>query len=463
MKYWHILVLLFASPLVSSAQIKFSEISHDFGEIKEGEVVTHKFVFTNTGKTPVTLQSVKASCGCTTPYYSRSSVAPGDTGSVSAVYNSQGRPGKFTKSVTVVYDTAQAPIVLMISGDVHSKDGHPAGAAPAQPVLQPNKPSMPASSPQKPSGSQHNTPHFSLSSPMRSENNTLAIAYADAQLAGQLVSHNLPVLTAQPLPLPESSPNGIHYGDTVGGLAFDRTYIDLGTVKSDESKDVLIHVRNVSKQTIELIKADNGRPWIQLIPQDQVLTPGMESVITLRFIGSEAKKQGLGSSIEERVVLITNEQAPLNQKYFNLTGLFKRTLTPEELANAPKIVFDSETFDAGEILAGESLKHAFVFYNRGKSDLVIESAKASCGCTASAPKERVIKPGESSQIEATFNSQGREGSQHKTITVVSNDPNTPKVTLHLKCTVKPDPFSIGQDGLPLNPGGKNQSFGKGGF
>ena len=461
MKYWPLLAYFLAFPLVSSAQIKFNEITHDFGSIKEGEVVTHKFVFTNTGKTPVNLQSVKASCGCTTPYYSRSSVAPGDTGSVSAVYNSQGRPGKFTKSVTVIYDTAQSPIILMISGDVISKEVSPSQPAPPTPSVQPAKP-VPGSH-QHPDGSKHTHPHFSLSSPIKAEDNTLALVNANGSTLNWVTASSLPVLQPQPLPLPAEQSSGIYFGDTIGGLAFDRTYIDLGTVTSDESKEVVIKVKNVSNQTINLLKSDNGRPWIQLVPQVQSLTPGMESNITLRFVGPEAKKQGLGSSIEERVVLTTSEAAPLNQKYFNVTGLFKRTLTPEELANAPKIVFDAETFDAGEILAGESLKHAFVFHNRGKSDLVIESAKASCGCTASAPKEKVIKPGESSLIEATFNSQGREGQQHKTITVVSNDPNTPKVTLHVKCNVKPDPFSIGQDGLPLNSGGKNQPFGKSGF
>lgn len=461
MKYWSLLALALAFPAAVFGQIKFKEISHDFGPFKEGEVVTHKFVFTNESKAPVTLQSVKASCGCTTPHYSRTAVAPGDTGSVSAVYNSMGRPGRFTKTVTVNYDSTQGPIILTISGDVISKEGQPNGAQPqAAPVITP-KPAVAPAKP-APSGghnhSGHDHPH--ASSVLLNDQGESASLTAIPLIKKQSLSRPQEVAPAVlPLPL---DPTGTYYGDTLGALAFDRTYADFGTVSSEETKDVEIRVRNVSDKSINILKPENIRPWLLILPADITLSPGQESVVKIRFVGPEAKKQNVSASIDERLVLNTSEPSPMNQKYLSISGTFKRTLTPEELANAPKIQFDGETFDAGEILAGESLKHAFVFHNKGKSDLVIESAKASCGCTASAPKEKIIKPGESSSIEATFNSQGREGAQHKTITVVSNDPNTPKVTLHLKCNVKPDPFSIGQKGLPLNSGGQ-QPMGGGGF
>jgi hypothetical protein len=104
-------------------------------------------------------------------------------------------------------------------------------------------------------------------------------------------------------------------------------------------------------------------------------------------------------------------------------------LTPEELANSPKMVFEKTEFEFGTIKAGEKATNNFVFTNTGKSDLVIRKIKASCGCTATNPEKMIIKPGESSHITATFSSAGKKGHQNKTITVITNDPSQSSIVL----------------------------------
>jgi hypothetical protein len=115
--------------------IKFVEETHDFGNIKEGTQATHEFKFTNTGNAPLILESVQASCGCTTPEWTREAIAPGQTGKVIATYNSSGRPGPFTKTITVKYNGAVETNTnyLTIKGMVES-----APAAPPTPVAVPN-------------------------------------------------------------------------------------------------------------------------------------------------------------------------------------------------------------------------------------------------------------------------------------------------------------------------------------
>ncbi|MEL6256745.1 MAG: DUF1573 domain-containing protein, partial [Bacteroidota bacterium] len=98
---------------------------------------------------------------------------------------------------------------------------------------------------------------------------------------------------------------------------------------------------------------------------------------------------------------------------------------------------------------GEKVDVAYKFTNTGKSDLKILSVKASCGCTASAPKDDVIKAGMSSEIIASFNSKGRKGPQSKTITVKTNDPDQPTLVLRLKVEVEQNPFHIEEVG-PAN-------------
>lgn len=91
--------LLAAAP--AGAQIAWATMSHDFGTIQEGEHATFVFTFTNESDAPITLLEVRASCGCTTPSYTTEPVAPGEEGAITVVYNSQGRPGVFEKTVFV--------------------------------------------------------------------------------------------------------------------------------------------------------------------------------------------------------------------------------------------------------------------------------------------------------------------------------------------------------------------------
>ena len=74
--------------------------------------------------------------------------------------------------------------------------------------------------------------------------------------------------------------------------------------------------------------------------------------------------------------------------------------------------------------------------NKGKRDLLIRSAKASCGCTAANPGTNLIKPGQGTDLKVSFDSQGKIGMQNKTITVISNDPSQSIVTLSVVGTVK---------------------------
>ena len=100
----------------SQPTIDFKQTTFDFGEISEGSVAVHEFVFTNNGNQPLVLTSVKASCGCTTPSWTKDPILPGKTGHSKASYNSKNRPGGFHKSITVTSNADQATKVVYIKG-----------------------------------------------------------------------------------------------------------------------------------------------------------------------------------------------------------------------------------------------------------------------------------------------------------------------------------------------------------
>ncbi len=101
-------------------KIEFESKTHNFGAIKEdGGSVTHRFTFTNTGDAPLTITSVRPSCGCTSPKWSRTPVKPGETGTIGATFNPRGRPGSFKKSINVTTnDQANSRVTIFISGIV---------------------------------------------------------------------------------------------------------------------------------------------------------------------------------------------------------------------------------------------------------------------------------------------------------------------------------------------------------
>jgi hypothetical protein len=91
-------------------QISFRETTHDFGSIKEGEVVKHTFTFTNTGKSPLVIESASSTCGCTVPEVPKEPVAPGAEGKIEVQFNSAGKGGSQQMKVISIKANTQPEI-----------------------------------------------------------------------------------------------------------------------------------------------------------------------------------------------------------------------------------------------------------------------------------------------------------------------------------------------------------------
>lgn len=116
------LIVAFQSYCQQVDIIDFEEMQYDFGEVKEEEgPVLHEFRFVNNSSDTLKIKNVKASCGCTTPDWTREAVAPGGTGFVQAQYNPRNRPGRFNKSLTVTTNVQEGPVRLYIRGSVTPK------------------------------------------------------------------------------------------------------------------------------------------------------------------------------------------------------------------------------------------------------------------------------------------------------------------------------------------------------
>ena len=111
---------------------QFSEMEYDFGNIQEGKVVEKIFNFTNNGQAPLVISNITASCGCTSPDWTKAPVQPGETGFVKVVFNSAAKSGAQSPTVTIQANTNPSVTRLSMRGSVTPKTA--GGAAQAGPL-----------------------------------------------------------------------------------------------------------------------------------------------------------------------------------------------------------------------------------------------------------------------------------------------------------------------------------------
>ena len=336
-------------------ELAFNETTHDFGSIKEVEgPVEYEFVFTNTGSNPITVTNVRASCGCTTPGWTKEEVAPGENGFVKARYDPKNRPGPFKKSLTITTNGTQESYVLFIEGQVEPR----------------------------------------------------------------------------PRTIEDDFPQEI------GALRVKHRAFNMGKVYSHEASAKDFEVYNQSDEPLEFLLDETKHPaYINVEMEPSVIPPKQRGVIKIVY-DAEAKND-LGF-MSDNVTLTTTEPADAMKSfsvYANIEEFFP-PMTEEEKALAPSLVIQESVHDFGRIKLGDVVTTAFALTNSGKSMLNIRKTHTTCGCTVSKLDRNDIAPGESMDLNVSFNSTGRKGTQQKTVTIYSNDPMRPTQRVTIKAFVE---------------------------
>lgn len=101
-------------------EFKFETEVFNFGTIKQGEKVTHEFVFTNIGNDPLYIMKAEGSCGCTVPEYSKEPILKNQKGKIKVTFDSAGKSGTQHKTVTLTSNAVQESMVLNIKGTIES-------------------------------------------------------------------------------------------------------------------------------------------------------------------------------------------------------------------------------------------------------------------------------------------------------------------------------------------------------
>jgi hypothetical protein len=336
----------------NSPKIEFEKQEHDFGTILEDDgEATYDFKFKNVGEAPLVINKVKASCGCTTPKWTREPLPPGSEGFIKVAFNPRNRQGNFKKTITV--NSNSGSVTLKIAGNI--------------------------------------TPHEKTSAEI--------------------------------------------YARKLGKISTKTNHLSFVKMKENETKTDRVEFMNFGSEPVKVgIKLSPDYVSAKVVPE--TVMPNQKGYIEVTFDASKAKTYGFKM---DRIYLAFEGEEQTNKYSIGISATIEEDfsqLTSDELANAPKVNFDSKMFDFGEIMEGDKIDHTFFIENKGSRDLIIRRIKASCGCTAVTPKTKIIGSGEKTELKIVFNSKNKEGRQNKSITIITNDPKQPTTILRVTGTVK---------------------------
>lgn len=107
----------------------------------------------------------------------------------------------------------------------------------------------------------------------------------------------------------------------------------------------------------------------------------------------------------------------------------------EENGPPPKLEVPEMTFDAGDVVRGDTIEHEFTLVNKGEGVLKVIRVQPTCGCTVT-KYDSTIEPGKSGKIFVTVKTENLTGPNSKTINVQTNDPELGVFALTVKGNVK---------------------------
>ena len=108
-------------PAGAFPKFTFEQEEHNFGQIRDGDIVSHTFRFTNTGEAPLIISKATAACGCTVPQWPKQPIPAGGSGEIQVQFDSSNKPGMQNKVVTITANNESKVKKLLITAQVNPR------------------------------------------------------------------------------------------------------------------------------------------------------------------------------------------------------------------------------------------------------------------------------------------------------------------------------------------------------
>ncbi len=219
------------------------------------------------------------------------------------------------------------------------------------------------------------------------------------------------------------------YAINDGSLNFKKNNLNFGEIKNSQKKSDTLYFMNTSKKTITIEATAELPPFINIQYSNTEIKPSTFGKITITYDAS--LRNAYGKTKDTITIQTDDEMNPLKEIYLT-ADIFEdfSKIKPDKLKLAPDAYLENTTFDFRYAKKGTDVKAVFNIKNKGKTQLVIRKADASCDCIQSKYADK-IRFDRNSPIEVTINTTHLKGNIHETITLVTNDPKQARIVLHI--------------------------------
>lgn len=236
------------------------------------------------------------------------------------------------------------------------------------------------------------------------------------------------------VPYPEEIEN--HYTHRKGSLGFSSGIIGMGNVFTNEPKIKQVDFYNFSNDPILMNEVKTITPehlQVKFIPS--VVPPHSRAVLELSYDGSV--KDDLGFFEEQIEIALLSKDEPVIP--LTLTATVYEYFAPvrlSEIDNVPKLVLSEVEVDLNRISSNSPISKILTLTNEGGQPLNIRKIVSNCDCLEFSLEKEDLAVGEKGDLVFTFDPKGRKGIDHKTLTIFSNDPLNPTLTIVIKSRIQ---------------------------
>ena len=448
----------------AKAVFTIDNIDFDYGIIPEnGGLANHVFSIKNTGNNPLVIKQVTASCGCTTPDWTKEPIASGKTGEIKVAYNPAGRPGPFSKTISVYCENAD-PVQLTIKGNVNKND-----AEEKAPVLTfeeashdfgtigemdgnadhvfkfVNTGNAPLSVTRVTASCGCTRPEWTQAPVEPGKEGVIIISFNPRGRLGNfnksatvytneesgIKRHKLTILGN----VVEKPTENLHvvYVDTIGGIGIEKNNFIFKSVSSSEKSKNGAYIKNNNPETA-YFSWENIPDFISINCPDS-LKAGWQGEIFITVDGTiKPDKRG---RITDKLVLTIKDRngKALGSENIDITANYLddfNKLSPLQTVSAPILEIANAMINFGEIKSGflgmgGNTSKQVVLTNKGKSDLILHSVTGDDSRVYLPDlKEKTVKAGESLTVNIAIKAKELEQENINTdIYVICNDPKGP--------------------------------------
>lgn len=214
-----------------------------------------------------------------------------------------------------------------------------------------------------------------------------------------------------------------------GAIGFAGNSIDFKEIKNTQKKTDTIFFMNLSNKVLAIENYELNPNFIQMQIPDNEIKPGNKGKIIITYIASLRNAFGI---TKDTVYFKTNEETNAVKEIYvkaDISEDFSK-IKPEKLKLAPKAYLINTNYDFKYVKKGEPVTTVFNIKNKGKTQLLIRKVDKSCECINVVYPEK-IRFDRDSPIEITMNTKYLKGNIHETVTIITNDPENPRIVLHL--------------------------------